>query len=133
MIEPTVGRVVLYTPAVGEGFDRGDQERFAALIAAVNANGSINLAVFDASGNSHSRQSVPLQQPGDIVLGAHAEWMGYQLGQAAKYEAVKEQLDVANHNAAVVANAFSTQVAITNALAPEALNDQAHEQLNDNA
>ena len=91
MIEPTVGRVVLYTPALGEGFYAGSQTQFAALIAAVNVDSTINLSVFDASGNSHARQNVPLvDEPQD---GAHARWMEYQKGQAAKYEALAATIE----------------------------------------
>ena len=86
MIEPTVGRVVLYTPATGEGFNTGNQTQFAALIAAVNTDDTINLAVFDAAGNQHARQNVPLVDAPQE--GAHARWMSYQLGQAAKHEAL---------------------------------------------
>jgi hypothetical protein len=97
MIQPTVGRVVLYSPEAGEGFYTGpeDQQNFAALVAAVNKDGTINLAVFDASGNSHARQNVPLVQ--DPYTEPHpgrsfAQWMGYQIGQAAKYEALAATL-----------------------------------------
>lgn len=91
-IKPTVGRVVHYHP----GPDRenipgcsGDQP-LAAIVAHVWSDTWVNLAVFDANGNSHSRTSVFLVQDGMPAPGAqYAEWMPYQKGQAAKTEALE--------------------------------------------
>ena len=90
MIEPTVGRVVLYTPHEGEGANNGGQP-MAATIAYVWGERMVNLSVVDHNGNQFSATSIPLAQDDDIVAPGICEWMDYQKGQAAKTESLEEQ------------------------------------------
>lgn len=89
-IEPTPGRVVWYTPSAADTLALNDGAPLAAIVAAVHADGSVNLAVFDAQGDSRARAHVTLVQDGEDIpeAGDYAQWMPYQLGQAAKTEAV---------------------------------------------
>ncbi|MEN6540880.1 MAG: hypothetical protein ABFC67_14830 [Mizugakiibacter sp.] len=96
-IKPTVGRVVHYTPGPTEKIPgNGSGQPLAALIAFVHSDSCVNLAVFDANGNNHSRTSVPLVQDDTGLLPewGFAQWMPYQKGQAAKTEQLQEQLSV---------------------------------------
>ena len=97
IIKPTVGRVVWFHPSelTGEAaFARHkDGQPYAAIIARVfDFDALVNLTVFDANGNAHSRTSVPLVQDGASVPGSgyYCEWMPYQKGQAAKTEAAEK-------------------------------------------
>ncbi len=98
MIKPTIGRVVLFHPSenTGEmGFTPPPPgQPCAAIIAHVHNDRLVNLAVFDVNGRSHSRSSVCLVQPEDEAPadGYYCRWMDYQLGQAAKTEALEAQL-----------------------------------------
>jgi len=90
MIKPTVGRVVWFHPAFVP--DSGDEITLAAIICAVHTNTLVNLAVFNASGNSNGREFVLLYQGSDEPTRPtrpamdYCEWMPYQIGQAAKHE-----------------------------------------------
>lgn len=79
MIEPTLGRVVHYHPKDEPG------ERHAAMIAKVNADGTVNLGCLTDNGVHYSAQNVTLVQDGEPNTG-QCEWMAYQKGQAAKTE-----------------------------------------------
>jgi hypothetical protein len=86
-ITPTPGRVIWYIPGNDDGIARIKGQPLAAIVAAVNDNGSVNLAVFDARGVSQPRANVYIAQADGSVPGTgHAEWMPYQLGQVAKTE-----------------------------------------------
>lgn len=88
MIKPSVGRVVWYRPAGATHLPP-----HAALITHVWSDVCVNLAVFDAEGKPYARTSVPLAQAdGAPPVGSFAEWMPYQLGQAAKTEALQNEL-----------------------------------------
>lgn len=92
MIPPTVGRVVHFREMRPDVF-AGSEGTCAAIVTWVWSDRVVNLAVFDAEGNTHSRTSVQLVQDGDeIPATAHCEWMPYQHGQAAKAEALQKQL-----------------------------------------
>ncbi len=95
MIEPTPGRVVWFWPAPNDNIPALSGRPLAALVAAVHSDRYINLSVIDAYGNHHSRQSVFLAQPEDEATPASgfAQWMPYQLGQAAKAEQLEQQLE----------------------------------------
>jgi hypothetical protein len=86
IISPTPGRVVWYTPTASEGLARIGDAPLAAIVTGVWSDTCVNLAVFDANGNSHSRTSVLLLQEGNPRPGGgyFAEWMPYQIGQAKK-------------------------------------------------
>lgn len=83
MIEPTVGRVVLFRQMTAGVFPGSDGDR-AAIIAHVHSPRLVNLLVIDGNGDTLSRTSVTLVQPGDPVPASqHCCWLPYQLGQAA--------------------------------------------------
>jgi hypothetical protein len=88
MITPTVGRVVWFYP---RGSKPSDQPH-AAIIAHVWSDTCVNLAIFDANGQPYPQghTSILLIQEGSEVPsgGNYCTWMPYQLGQAAKYEAL---------------------------------------------
>lgn len=93
MIKPTVGRVVLYHPSVNTAYPHFAGVPLAAIITHVHSDSCINLAVFDADGNSHGETSVDLVQ--DDNSGRpypYAEWMPYQKGQAAKTEKLENEI-----------------------------------------
>lgn len=85
MIKPTLGRVLWLNPHPSAGIT----EQQTAIIAKVNEDGSLNLAVFAPDGTTYAMQNVPLVQEGETIpQSAYAQWMPYQIGQAAKTEAV---------------------------------------------
>lgn len=86
-IKPTIGRVVLFFHA------KHSPEPRAAIICHVHSDTLVNLATFNAHGENVPATSVPLVQEGEeIPTGARCEWMPYQLGQAAKTEALERQV-----------------------------------------
>lgn len=93
MINPTVGRVVLFTPSAGDSIAQIEGQKLAAMITGVWSDTCVNLVVFGANGKSHGKTSVPLVQ-GDMPRpdGYFAEWMPYQKGQAARTEEPESQL-----------------------------------------
>lgn len=85
MIKPTVGRVVLFTPAPNDSDLSAYHGPRAAIICEVWSDTCVNLAVFSGSGQVFGRTSVLLHQEGNAKPdGYFAEWMPYQIGQAAK-------------------------------------------------
>jgi hypothetical protein len=83
MISPTIGRVVLFHPA------NPHDQPFPALVAYVHSDRMVNLAVFDSNGNPFGKTSVQLLQDGDPTPDwCYCEWMPFQKGQAAKYDAL---------------------------------------------
>lgn len=84
MIKPTVGRIVWYHPAKADpGPNPGDQP-LAAIVTHVWSDTCINLAVFDANGQTYNRTSVLLVQDDAPRPDAfYAEWMPYQKAVAA--------------------------------------------------
>jgi len=94
MIKPTVGRIVHYYPARGFPGAAAAGQPLAAIVAKVWNDRCVNLMVSDANGVAYARTSVLLVQEGDAKPGAEfAEWMPYQLGQAAKTEAVEKKMN----------------------------------------
>ncbi len=90
MIEPTIGRVVLYRPTEE---DR-DEVRHAAIVTMVHSNVSVNLAVFDGVGVPYNRQTVKLtQEDAEETLPGGCEWMEYHKGQAANTSEISESLE----------------------------------------
>lgn len=98
MIEPTVGRVVLYTPPVEDLILQNYKAPFAAIVTYVWGARMVNLTVFYPDGRVEAPSSVKLLQDGDEVpgYGRYAEWMPYQKGQAAKTEKLQAELDKTN-------------------------------------
>jgi len=95
MINPTVGRVVLFHPGRHfSGCSAGADVPLPALIARVWSDTCVNIGGFDANGLPFSATSVLLIQDSNPVPdgGHYCEWMPYQKGQAAKTEALQEAL-----------------------------------------
>ena len=89
MIKPTVGRVVWYHPSGSTS----EEQPLAAIIAHVWSDTCVNLAVFDANGAATNQTSVFLYQGDtDRPSSCYAEWMPYQMGQAAKTEVAEAKL-----------------------------------------
>ena len=85
MIEPTIGRVVLFHPA--------PEVTHAAIVCHVWSSTCINLCVFNSNGIPQSETSVFLfQGEGERPSHKFAEWMPYQKGQAAKTEQLEKLL-----------------------------------------
>ena len=99
IIQPTVGRVVWYFPDPNSresDFIRLTKGPFAALIAHVHGETSINLTVFDSCGVPHARESVLLVQAHeDQPQGSYATWMPYQVGQARRLTEADADADLA--------------------------------------
>ncbi len=87
-IPPTVGRVVWFNPGMG---DRPDV-RFAAHVARVNEDGTVNLMVINESGHPSSFMDVELVQDGAPCGPGQCEWMPYQKGQAAKTDTLEPRM-----------------------------------------
>lgn len=83
MIQPTIGRIVLYRPAVPNmtGILPDENGQCPGIITKVWHERMVNLTVFDAAGVSHPVTSVPLFQPEDERNQSHGycEWMPYQV------------------------------------------------------
>ena len=91
-IVPSIGRVVLFRPATDLGHGLLETP-FAATVAYVNEDGTINLSVCDHAGNQFAQQNVPLIQDGEDFPddgSAYAYWMPYQIATAAASEAKQE-------------------------------------------
>lgn len=101
MIEPTIGRVVLFWPTLAYARDKGmayedSGKPLPALITYVHNLRMVNLAVFDQNGENYPVTSVELiQDYRRPPLGMYCEWMPYQKGQAAKTEALEKAQQVA--------------------------------------
>ena len=87
MIIPTVGRVVWYK-------SDWEAEPLAAIITKVWNDTMVNLVIFDANGNTTGKTSVRLIQDANNENPSYgyAEWMPYQMGQAAKTEELEKAL-----------------------------------------
>ena len=94
MIEPTVGRIVWYRPSEQDReimVIQGDQP-LAAVVAYVWNSERVNLTVFDHTGAYFPRSSIVLNQSDrPCTASPSCEWMPYQKGQAAKYEALERE------------------------------------------
>lgn len=98
MIKPTVGRVVWYWPSEDckkdmPGMVQADPKQpMAATVAFVLDDRCVNLAVIDHNGQPFQRRFVTLLQGGEVppANGSYAQWMPYQVGQAAKAPQVQE-------------------------------------------
>lgn len=104
MITPSNGRVVWYTPArsFGNAENMSDHavaqhdklKPLAAMVVHVWGDRMVNLVVFDSNGSVIPRTSVVLLQDDDPKPegGRFCSWMPYQLGQAAKTEALEAKI-----------------------------------------
>jgi hypothetical protein len=113
-ITPTPGRIVYFRPGANDGIGNGSAP-LAAIVAAVNEDGTLNLGVFSTNVDFERRLNVPLVQQGDVNVptGGYAHWMDYQLGQAAKTEQAQMVADAAIA-AANLAVAVATDVVTEN-------------------
>lgn len=98
MINPTIGRVVLYRPTDAED----EETRNAAIITEVHLDTIVNLAVFDDTGVPFNRQYVNLMQEDRVAKPGECEWMDYQ--KDTKTEQVGTEI-------AVVLDGFMEQTA----------------------
>jgi len=94
MITPTPGRIVWFYPDVNDGRAKGPTGPvpLAAIVAAVIHDRCVNLTVSKADGTTFGAQNIVLLQDGFTLADpdrAYAEWMPFQKGQAAKYEAAQ--------------------------------------------
>lgn len=87
MIKPTVGRAV--------HFYLNDLP-LAATIAYVHNDRLINIGYLDTNGNHKNQTSVQLVQDDDMPISFHCRWMDYQIGKAAKTEALEAQIATSN-------------------------------------
>lgn len=86
MIKPTVGRVLHF-------FNARRMVPQAAIIVHVHNDHDINVIAFEPNGNLEPRLNVPLiHDTEDAPDGHYAAWMPYQHGQAAKTDALEEDL-----------------------------------------
>jgi hypothetical protein len=85
MIKPSIGRVVWFQPAKPLDQPLRDQP-FSASVAYVWGDRMINIGYLDGNGVAHNATSVTLLQDDDPIpsTGYFAQWMPYQVGQAAK-------------------------------------------------
>lgn len=84
MIQPTVGRIVLYHPAVTDPGGNIPGDPFAAIITRVHSDISVNITAFSPDGIPFGRTSVRLKQPENRnVEGAYCEWMPHQIAGSA--------------------------------------------------
>lgn len=101
MIEPSIGHKVWYWPTDDDHpFANNDahlelekRQPMAATIAYVFNNHRVNLSIIDHNGVQFGKTSVYLAQDDDIVAAGMCQWMPYQIGQAAKTEELKKQLE----------------------------------------
>lgn len=110
-IEPTVARMIHYSPRTDDVIYSSTQV-LAAILAGVNTDGSVNLAVFGADGSGpYARQNVAIAD--GYTLGC-ATWMPYQMGQAQRTAMAESQLTGAQQGglsgAAGEAKQFSTSM-----------------------
>jgi hypothetical protein len=91
MIVPTEGRIVWFRVDPRQGIPCREGKPNAAIVAAVNDDGTVNLTVFGSDGSQHSRENVTLVQDGPVQHG-ECTWMPYQRGQAAKVDVKEAEL-----------------------------------------
>jgi hypothetical protein len=94
-INPTPGRIVWFWPQDNENIPAMNGQPLAAIVAGVHSDSRVNLHVIDAYGHYHARNNVTLVQPDTDKPNSisYATWMPYQIGQAAKTEAVQAAAD----------------------------------------
>jgi hypothetical protein len=94
MIEPTIGRIVWFHPLPTAAYPKVDGQPHGAMIAFVKNDTTVNLTVSDYSGETYAARHVRLLQDDEPapVDEPYAEWMPYQRGQAARADALAQQL-----------------------------------------
>lgn len=90
MIKPTIGRVVWYHPSGSTA----EEQPQAAIVVYVWSDTCVNLTTFDPNGHPYAQTSVFLWQgEGERPSSCYAEWMPYQIGQAARTESAEKKLE----------------------------------------
>ena len=94
-IEPSIARNLWYFPPL-DGGRHEDGQPFAAILAGINDDGTVNLGVFARDGSPYGVQNVRLVQDGEAFdpEAEHAVWMPYQKGQAARTEQIAQSIDL---------------------------------------
>jgi hypothetical protein len=83
-ILPTPGRIVWYRSRRDDGVPPAPNDApLGALLAGINRDETVNLAVFGFDGSLHPKQNVVLVQDGEPLPG-QCGWMPYQKAMAAK-------------------------------------------------
>lgn len=100
VITPTVGRVLWYwrEPPADASYANNwtPTQPEAATVAYVHHSKLVNLSVTGSDGRVRPETSVTLRQPGEpMPEGSFAEWMPYQMGQAAKTEELEQRAKAA--------------------------------------
>jgi len=111
MIQPTVGRVVLFYPGIarqqqGSMMAVFGQQPMAATVAFVYNEREVNLSVTDHAGKQWPAVGVRLLQDNDVLSTdiQHCTWMPYQKGQAAKTEELEGKLSTGGDQASYAAD-----------------------------
>ena len=103
-IIPTNGRVMLYWPVPNERaviVQHDPAQPLKCDVCHVWGEDLVNVLVTDSNGRQHVRTSITVVQEGGPYraeeLGGqpYVTWMPYQLGQAAKHEALEKKLEAA--------------------------------------
>jgi hypothetical protein len=92
-IIPTVGRVMHYRPGPADLIEHDGVQPLAAIVCYVWNDDMVNLVVFDRNGVPCPKTSVLIDGAG---TSSYAEWMPYQVGQAAKYEKLEAEKSAAH-------------------------------------
>ena len=84
MIQPTIGRIVwaFKDAAPGDPHTMRFDGPYAAIIAGVHDERTVDVWIFEPNHLSHCQTSIPLIQPGDEGVPDapwHCEWMPYQV------------------------------------------------------
>lgn len=88
-MKPSIGRVIWFHPEAGDKFiTTQDNQPVPALICGIHSDTQINVGGFDFNGLPFARQGVRLLEVGESPTEgeAYAEWMPYQIQQAAASE-----------------------------------------------
>lgn len=115
MIKPSIGRVVWYHPTANDPGARGDQP-YAAMVVRVASDRQVNLVVFTDEGIAFPRRFVPLAQDDDPVTQGMAQWMPFQVGQAAKADKTDTLTPRIENLEAVVTGLHEAQPETSNAV-----------------
>jgi hypothetical protein len=99
MIRPTVGRMIWYRPKPDEDISQRDGQPLAAVVTGVHYDDDpvtnrtlVNVSVFGFNGTGpHFRLGIAISEDNEPAPGECC-WMPYQKGQAAKAEALEQQL-----------------------------------------
>lgn len=117
-ILPTVGRKIYFYPNGDPAIQQFDAQPIDATVVYVwpkahpDDLSTMNLFVIDHAGITHFKTRVALIQDGDPLptIGEYAQWMPYQVGQAAKKEAASASVESSAAGAAPIAATSDSSV-----------------------